>query len=271
MKRNADQIKQQIKAQNKADGPQFYIPNDPRLTRVGAILRACQIDEIPQFINVLLGHMSVVGPRPSPYEENQYCPPWREARLSVRPGITGLWQIKRTAPRAPTSRNGSGTTSSTWSGRASGLISTSSGKQSSSSCEESHVHEAQTQAAHHPHCFESARSGRRCVLPRGRAELAEKQRITEGFLTKGLAAFKERNYYQALYNTSQYLSRVRTDAEGRGNPRHADALLAYAESRRLIEEPDLHNLPECTELYKRYLDFNPKDTKAGLSTPSGLQ
>ena len=40
--------------------------------------------------------MSVVGPRPSPFEENQYCPPWREARLSVRPGVTGLWQIKRT-------------------------------------------------------------------------------------------------------------------------------------------------------------------------------
>jgi lipopolysaccharide/colanic/teichoic acid biosynthesis glycosyltransferase len=40
--------------------------------------------------------MSVVGPRPSPYSENQYCPPWREARLSVRPGVTGLWQIKRT-------------------------------------------------------------------------------------------------------------------------------------------------------------------------------
>lgn len=96
MKRNADQIKRQIQAQNKADGPQFFIPNDPRLTRVGAILRICQLDEIPQFINVLLGHMSVVGPRPSPYEENQYCPPWREARLSVRPGITGLWQIKRT-------------------------------------------------------------------------------------------------------------------------------------------------------------------------------
>lgn len=96
MKKNADQIKRQLQAQNRADGPQFYIPNDPRLTRVGAFLRACQLDEIPQFINVLLGHMSVVGPRPSPFEENQYCPPWREARLSVRPGITGLWQIKRT-------------------------------------------------------------------------------------------------------------------------------------------------------------------------------
>lgn len=96
MRTNADQIKKQLQAQNKADGPQFYIPNDPRLTKVGAFLRLCQLDEVPQFINVLLGHMSVVGPRPSPYEENQYCPPWREARLSVRPGITGLWQIKRT-------------------------------------------------------------------------------------------------------------------------------------------------------------------------------
>jgi len=45
---------------------------------------------------VLVGDMSIVGPRPSPFHENQYCPPWREARLSVRPGITGLWQIRRT-------------------------------------------------------------------------------------------------------------------------------------------------------------------------------
>lgn len=96
MKKNAEQIKRQLQAQNKADGPQFYIPNDPRLTRVGTFLRKYQLDELPQFINVLMGHMSVVGPRPSPFEENQYCPPWREARLSVRPGITGLWQIKRT-------------------------------------------------------------------------------------------------------------------------------------------------------------------------------
>jgi lipopolysaccharide/colanic/teichoic acid biosynthesis glycosyltransferase len=99
MRTNAEQIKRELQAKNKADGPQFYIPDDPRLTRVGAFLRATQLDEVPQFINVLLGHMSVVGPRPSPYEENQYYPPWREARLSVRPGITGLWQIKRT--RAP--------------------------------------------------------------------------------------------------------------------------------------------------------------------------
>jgi lipopolysaccharide/colanic/teichoic acid biosynthesis glycosyltransferase len=60
------------------------------------VLRDLQLDEIPQFINVLVGDMSVVGPRPSPFKENQYCPPWREARLSVRPGVTGLWQISRT-------------------------------------------------------------------------------------------------------------------------------------------------------------------------------
>jgi lipopolysaccharide/colanic/teichoic acid biosynthesis glycosyltransferase len=63
---------------------------------VGRVLRKYHLDELPQFFNVLLGHMSVVGPRPSPFVENQYCPPWREARLSVRPGITGLWQIMRT-------------------------------------------------------------------------------------------------------------------------------------------------------------------------------
>src|SRR5690606_4429200 len=95
MRRNAERLKEQVAHQNLADGPQFYIERDPRLTRVGRWLRALNLDELPQFINVLLGHMSVVGPRPSPYEENQYCPPWREARLSVRPGITGLWQIKR--------------------------------------------------------------------------------------------------------------------------------------------------------------------------------
>ena len=82
--------------EHQADGPQFFIENDPRVTRVGRVIRKLQIDELPQFLNVLAGHMSVVGPRPSPYKENQYCPPWREARLSVRPGVTGLWQVSRT-------------------------------------------------------------------------------------------------------------------------------------------------------------------------------
>jgi lipopolysaccharide/colanic/teichoic acid biosynthesis glycosyltransferase len=82
-------------AQNQVDGPQFKMENDPRVTRLGRILRPLNVDELPQLLNVLRGEMSLVGPRPSPFRENQMCIPWREARLSVRPGITGLWQICR--------------------------------------------------------------------------------------------------------------------------------------------------------------------------------
>jgi lipopolysaccharide/colanic/teichoic acid biosynthesis glycosyltransferase len=95
MRNDAEQMKQQLAEQNKCDGPQFFIEDDPRITRFGKVMRKCNIDELPQFLNVLVGHMSIVGPRPSPHSENQYCPPWREARLSVRPGITGLWQVMR--------------------------------------------------------------------------------------------------------------------------------------------------------------------------------
>ncbi len=96
MRKDAEQVKAQLQLQNQADGPQFYMANDPRLTRVGRIIRKLNVDELPQFLNVLVGDMSVVGPRPSPHKENQYCPAWREARLSVRPGVTGLWQVQRT-------------------------------------------------------------------------------------------------------------------------------------------------------------------------------
>ncbi len=96
MYRNAAQIKARLGDRNEVDGPQFYTENDPRLTRVGRLLRRFHLDELPQLFNVLAGHMSIVGPRPSPHEENQYCPTWREARLSVLPGITGLWQVMRT-------------------------------------------------------------------------------------------------------------------------------------------------------------------------------
>jgi lipopolysaccharide/colanic/teichoic acid biosynthesis glycosyltransferase len=96
MHSDAERMKQQLIGRNQADGPQFFMVKDVRVTRVGRFLRKTRLDELPQFLNVLAGHMSVVGPRPSPYKENQFCPPWREARLSVRPGITGLWQVKRT-------------------------------------------------------------------------------------------------------------------------------------------------------------------------------
>jgi lipopolysaccharide/colanic/teichoic acid biosynthesis glycosyltransferase len=96
MRKNADRMQRDLRSVNQADGPQFYMKDDPRLTHVGAWLRKLNLDELPQFWNVLKGDMSVVGPRPSPHRENQFCPEWREARLSVRPGITGLWQVMRT-------------------------------------------------------------------------------------------------------------------------------------------------------------------------------
>lgn len=99
MYRDAEARVADLQHRNQADGPQVYIKDDPRVTRTGRVLRALQIDELPQLFNVVLGHMSLVGPRPSPERENRYCPAWRDARLGVRPGITGLWQVERT--RAP--------------------------------------------------------------------------------------------------------------------------------------------------------------------------
>jgi len=85
----------ELKALDQTDGPHFKVDRDPRVTRVGRVLRALNVDELPQLFNVVLGQMSLVGPRPSPFRENQVCVPWRSARLSVRPGITGFWQVCR--------------------------------------------------------------------------------------------------------------------------------------------------------------------------------
>ncbi len=92
----AEKIQDKLRAVSLVDGPQFKMDYDPRLNVVGSFLRDTYIDEIPQFFNVLVGQMSVVGPRPSPEAENTLCPSWRDARLSVRPGLTGLWQVCRT-------------------------------------------------------------------------------------------------------------------------------------------------------------------------------
>ena len=92
----ANEIQQKLRHVSQVDGPQFKMEDDPRINFVGRFLRETYIDEIPQFLNVLFGQMSVVGPRPSPESENTLCPSWRDARLSVRPGITGLWQLYRT-------------------------------------------------------------------------------------------------------------------------------------------------------------------------------
>jgi lipopolysaccharide/colanic/teichoic acid biosynthesis glycosyltransferase len=91
----ADQQQRKLARLNQMDGPQFKVKEDPRRTRIGRFLTVTNLDELPQLWNVLVGEMSLVGPRPSPFRENQVCVPWREGRLSVRPGITGLWQICR--------------------------------------------------------------------------------------------------------------------------------------------------------------------------------
>jgi lipopolysaccharide/colanic/teichoic acid biosynthesis glycosyltransferase len=91
----ADVQQRKLARMNQMDGPQFKMDRDPRRTRTGRLLAATNLDEVPQLWNVLVGQMSLVGPRPSPFRENQVCVPWRDSRLSVRPGITGLWQVCR--------------------------------------------------------------------------------------------------------------------------------------------------------------------------------
>jgi len=90
---DAEERKRELEALNEADGPVFKMRRDPRVTRVGSLLRKLSIDELPQFINVWLGHMSLVGPRPPiPSEVEQYT--WEQRRLlSIRPGLTGLQQV----------------------------------------------------------------------------------------------------------------------------------------------------------------------------------
>ena len=90
-----DFIKGNIKESADGQKPVFKIKNDPRITPIGRFLRKTSLDEIPQFINVLMGHMSLVGPRPSiPYEVEQYDLWHRRRVLEVKPGITGLWQVE---------------------------------------------------------------------------------------------------------------------------------------------------------------------------------
>ena len=93
MVNDAEHQKESLKAFNEADGPIFKIRNDPRLTRVGRIIRRLSLDELPQLYNVLMGHMSLVGPRPPLPEEVAQYKPWHRQRLAVIGGITGLWQV----------------------------------------------------------------------------------------------------------------------------------------------------------------------------------
>jgi exopolysaccharide biosynthesis polyprenyl glycosylphosphotransferase len=93
MRQGAESEQERLKDKNEADGVFFKIREDPRITRVGRFLRRTSMDELPQLINVLMGHMSLVGPRPAPPSEVQRYQPWHKRRLEVAPGITGLWQV----------------------------------------------------------------------------------------------------------------------------------------------------------------------------------
>lgn len=92
MVRNAEELKASLAHLNVLPPPDFKIPNDPRITRVGKFLRQSSLDELPQIINVLRGEMSLVGPRPTSFQPSTYSL-WHTYRLEVTPGITGLWQV----------------------------------------------------------------------------------------------------------------------------------------------------------------------------------
>jgi exopolysaccharide biosynthesis polyprenyl glycosylphosphotransferase len=91
---DADAQLAMLKAKNEVDGPIFKMRADPRITPLGALLRKFSLDELPQIINVLLGDMSLVGPRPLPIEQIEKEDFRQLKRLDIRPGITGLWQIR---------------------------------------------------------------------------------------------------------------------------------------------------------------------------------
>jgi lipopolysaccharide/colanic/teichoic acid biosynthesis glycosyltransferase len=90
---DAEERKAALAHLNTLPPPDFKIPNDPRITRVGRFLRATSLDELPQLFNVLRGDMSLVGPRPTSFSADSYDL-WHTHRLDVAPGITGLWQIE---------------------------------------------------------------------------------------------------------------------------------------------------------------------------------
>lgn len=93
MREGAETEQERLADLNEADGPLFKIKDDPRLTRVGRLIRRTSLDELPQLINVLRGEMSLVGPRPPLASEVAKYESWQRKRLTIKPGMTGLWQV----------------------------------------------------------------------------------------------------------------------------------------------------------------------------------
>jgi lipopolysaccharide/colanic/teichoic acid biosynthesis glycosyltransferase len=89
---NADELKEKYAHLNELEWPDFKIKNDPRITKIGKVLRKTSMDELPQIFNILAGDMSIVGPRPTSFGPERYNI-WHTERFDVLPGVTGLWQI----------------------------------------------------------------------------------------------------------------------------------------------------------------------------------
>ena len=94
MRVDAELVRPELACRGEMDGPVFKMRLDPRITRLGRFLRRSSLDELPQLVNLLLGQMSLVGPRPLPLEEARLLPPEHQRRHDVLPGLTGLWQVR---------------------------------------------------------------------------------------------------------------------------------------------------------------------------------
>ncbi len=93
MVKNAPELHESLLEKNELDGPAFKLKDDPRITKVGKVIRRTSIDELPQLINIIKGDMSIVGPRPLPVYETEQCNEYQNQRLLMKPGLTCYWQV----------------------------------------------------------------------------------------------------------------------------------------------------------------------------------